>query len=155
MNIHNDCPRYVEYQTLYADSERLQTTLCNYYATVVRLCQKIVEVGERQGEYSKGHSASNDSISANQIPTLGLRQLTISLWRPFETEFGPFQEKLHGQSDEVKKEVSLASVQATERERQLQIAERKNSSWYRKKADLYRLEDTQWRLQADKRKSSK
>ncbi|KAH0562468.1 hypothetical protein GP486_002842 [Trichoglossum hirsutum] len=153
MNIHNDCPRYMEYRVLYADSKRLQVVLCDYYATVVKLCQKVVEVGERQGECSKGHSVSKNPINANQLALSGLRQLTMALWRPFEAEFGSFQEKLQEQNEEVKKEISLASKQATERERQLQIAERKKSSWYRKKEDLHRLEETQWRLQADRRKS--
>jgi len=58
MNMHSNCPRYIEYQTLYAGSERLQAALCNYYATVVRLCQKAIEVGQRQGEYLKSHSTS-------------------------------------------------------------------------------------------------
>jgi hypothetical protein len=51
MNVHNTCPRYMEYQTLYAGSKGLQAALCNYYATIVRLCQKAIEVGQRQGKH--------------------------------------------------------------------------------------------------------
>ena len=79
----------------------------------------------------------------------------MALWRPFETEFGFFQAELQRQSKEVKDEISLASKQAAERERQLQIAERKKSSRYRKQGDLYRLEERKLRLQVDQRESSK
>ncbi|KAH0537546.1 hypothetical protein FGG08_005681, partial [Glutinoglossum americanum] len=131
MNIRSNCPRYMEYQALYADSEGLQAALCNYYATIVRLCQKAVEVGQRQG----------------------LQQLTMALWRPFETEFGSFEEELRRQSKGVKDEISLASNQAAERERQLQIAERKKSSIFRKQGNLHRLEEREWRIRVDRRKS--
>ncbi|KAI9765660.1 MAG: hypothetical protein M1840_007217 [Geoglossum simile] len=131
MNIRNNCPRYMEYQALYTDSERLQAALCNYYATIVRLCQKAIEVGQRQG----------------------LQQLTVVLWRPFETEFGSFEAELRRQSEEVKDEISLASKQAADRERLLQIAERKKSSRYRIQGNLHRIEEHKWRLQVDQRES--
>ncbi|KAI9786684.1 MAG: hypothetical protein M1839_006235 [Geoglossum umbratile] len=131
MNVHNTCPRYMEYQTLYAGSKKLQAALCNYYATIVRLCQKAIEVGQRHG----------------------LQQFTIALWRPFETEFGSLETELQRQSKEVKEEMSLASKQAAEYERQLQIAERRKSSQFRKQAHLQHLEECKWRLQIDQSKS--
>lgn len=86
---------------------------------------------------------------------LGLQQFTMALWRPFETEFGSFEEELRRQSEEVKDEISLASRQAVDRERQLQVAERKKSSRYRKQGNLHRLEERKWRLQVGQRESSK
>ena len=79
----------------------------------------------------------------------------MTLWRPFETEFGSIQAELQRQSDEVRDEISLASEQAAERERQLQVVERKKDSWYRKQGDLHRLEERKWRLQAYQLKISK
>jgi hypothetical protein len=105
----------VEYQTLFANSERLQIALCNYYATVVGLCEKAVEVGKRSGEYLKGHSASKAFVNADRLITSGLEQFTMALWRPFETEFDSFQAELQRWSEEVKEEISLASRQAAER----------------------------------------
>jgi hypothetical protein len=79
----------------------------------------------------------------------------MTLWRPFETEFGSFEAELQRQSEEVKEEILLASKQAAEYERQLQITERKKSSLFRKQGHLHYLEECKWRLQVDQSKSSK
>jgi hypothetical protein len=67
----------MEYQTLYADSERLQAALCNYYAAVVRLCQKAVEVSQRQGGHLKNRSASKAS---SMLTGLSHQDCSSSRW---------------------------------------------------------------------------
>jgi hypothetical protein len=79
----------------------------------------------------------------------------MALWRPFETEFGYLQAELQRQNEEVKEEVSLASKQAAEWERQLQVAERVKSSWYRKQGGFHHLRQHKWWLDVEQRKSSK
>ncbi|KAI9866921.1 MAG: hypothetical protein M1813_000318 [Trichoglossum hirsutum] len=88
-------------------------------------------------------------------------QATIALWRPFEVEFGNFQNELQRQNKCVKREIDLASQQAAWQERQLQEMERKAASRYRLLDDLFHrkavLESDEahnWRLQADERKSN-
>lgn len=51
MNIHRSFPRYSEYQSLFPQSRRLQTALCEFYSTVVRLCEKAVRVMRREGYF--------------------------------------------------------------------------------------------------------
>ena len=48
MNLRSDCLRYSEYEAIFSESTRLQATLCKYYATFVRFCQKVVQ--ENHGE---------------------------------------------------------------------------------------------------------
>jgi hypothetical protein len=78
----------------------------------------------------------------------------MSLLKSFEAEFGPFQSELQRHCKRVKEEVSLASKQAADQERQLQVIERQENSRFRKTSDLSRREQSEWRLQIDQRKAS-
>lgn len=73
---------------------------------------------------------------------------------PFDREFGEFAAQLQQQSKEVSEEVRLASEQAADRERQLQVAERKDAARARKIGRLIHsqvsslsAEDRAWRVQ--------
>ena len=43
MQLGRTCPRFTEFGALYATSPGLQTSLCEYYVVVVRLCKSAVE----------------------------------------------------------------------------------------------------------------
>ena len=73
---------------------------------------------------------------------------------PFDREFGEFAARLQQHSKQVSEEVGLASEQAADRERQLQIAERKDAARARKIGKLVHsqisslsAEDRAWRAQ--------
>jgi hypothetical protein len=52
MDIGKDCPRYTEYQALYKDSDGLQKSLCNFYASLIRCCTEAIRVVQNQGSQS-------------------------------------------------------------------------------------------------------
>ena len=79
---------------------------------------------------------------------------------PFDREFGEFAAQLQQQSKRVSEEVRLASEQAADRERQLQVAERKDAARARKFGRLIHgqvsslsAEDRAWRVQNQLRKT--
>ena len=79
---------------------------------------------------------------------------------PFDREFGEFAARLQQQSQQVSEEVRLASEQAADRERQLQVAERKDAARARKIGKLVRsqisslsAEDRAWRVQTQLRET--
>ena len=92
--------------------------------------------------------------------TLGLLQLAKAFWMPFDREFGDYASEMQRQSKEIKEEIRLASEQAANRERQLQIAERKSAADFRtfgrllhNKTDQLSKEDRAWRTQIQERES--
>ena len=58
MDLRNHCPRFSEYEKLFANSNRLQAALCSYFALVINLCQRVIEVIQRPGKFE--HSAGQD-----------------------------------------------------------------------------------------------
>ena len=50
MRLRSDCPRFSEYQLLYAESPSLQLALCKFYATIVRFCKRAMGALQRNGE---------------------------------------------------------------------------------------------------------
>ena len=79
---------------------------------------------------------------------------------PFDREFGEFSARLQQQSKQVNEEIRLASEQAADRERQLQVAERKDAARARKIAKLVHsqisslsAEDRAWRVQTQLRET--
>ena len=79
---------------------------------------------------------------------------------PFDREFGEFAARLQQQSKQVNEEVRLASEQAADRERQLQVAERKDAARARKIGKLVHsqisslsAEDRAWRVQTQLRET--
>lgn len=46
------CPRYAEYQFLFADAPGLQKALCEFYATVIRFCTRSIKIVQRTGKFT-------------------------------------------------------------------------------------------------------
>ena len=81
-------------------------------------------------------------------------QAIKALWIPFDQEFGEFAARLQQQSKQVSEEVRLASEQAANRERKLQVAERKDAARARifgilvyNQVSTLSAEDRAWRVQ--------
>lgn len=120
LRLSNYCPRYSEYQLLFGDSTRLQKALCAFYATIVNFCTKAIQIIE------------------TPEPTLAK-----ALWRPFEKEFGTFEDELRKQNEYVKADIKLAGEQAAARERQAAAREREAAARHRSSVSLFRKEAKQ------------
>ncbi|MCJ1465075.1 hypothetical protein MMC07_003691 [Pseudocyphellaria aurata] len=94
MRIGVTCPRYQDFGILYSESKRLQSALCEYFVVIVRLCKQAV-LFLKKPFWS---------------------QLSSSILKPFETEFGSFQQDLETLASSIREEVSLASNQAQQDE---------------------------------------
>ncbi|KAF2725462.1 hypothetical protein K431DRAFT_215605 [Polychaeton citri CBS 116435] len=103
MNIGQNCPRFSEYKLIFQDATRLQTSLCNYFAEIVRLCTHVCEVLRK--------------------PSTTFHSKTYT-WASFDSEFGHFRESIGRLAKEVRAEISLASEQAANDERSAQVSHR-------------------------------
>jgi hypothetical protein len=81
MAIGKSCPTYQQFGQLYPGCVGLQRALCDYYAIIVQLCIKIIEVSRR--------TAITHTFS--------------SILNPFESEFKGFLDKL----DQAVKDIQL------------------------------------------------
>ncbi len=63
IDLGNLCPRFAEYQALYANSARLQKALCNFHASIVRCCKHLVEALQRP---------CTSALPSRRLPRLGL-----------------------------------------------------------------------------------
>ena len=111
MEMGQTCPRYTEFRALYPASAGLQQALSEYFAVVVKICQKAFLATKRS--------------TIAQIPK--------SVLRPFKAEFGPFQKDLIRVEGLVRTEVSLASKKAQNEEATLQASYRAGSIKFRSK----------------------
>ena len=100
-------------------------------------------------------------MNFNYTLIVGFVQAAAALWRPFEAEFGDFQNELQKQNRHVCEEIDLAFQQAHRQEQLLQAMEREAASRYRLSSNLFRRrvkldsdEARHWRLQANERQSS-
>ena len=91
---------------------------------------------------------------------LDFMQAVKALWMPFDREFGEYVTRLEQHSKEVGEEIRLASEQAANRERQLQMTERKDAAKARNFGKLLysqvssiSAEDRAWRAQRQLRES--
>ncbi|MCJ1463915.1 hypothetical protein MMC07_002524 [Pseudocyphellaria aurata] len=89
MKIGLTCPRYQDFGLLYPDSKRLQSALCEYFVVFVRLCKQ--------------------AILFLKKPFWS--QLSSSVLKPFDSEFGGAQQELDSLACAIRDEVSLASNQ--------------------------------------------
>ena len=94
MRIGLTCPRYQDFGLLYPVSTRLQSALCQYFVVIVCLCKQAVLVSKKRF----------------------WSQLSSSILRPFEFEFGGFHRDLESLAGAIRDEVSLASKQAQQDE---------------------------------------
>jgi hypothetical protein len=94
MNIGRTCPRYQDFGFLYPKSTGLQKALCEYFVVVVELCKQAV-LFIRKPFFS---------------------QLSSSVLKPFQPEFGHFENDLGKLANTIREEASLASKQAQSNE---------------------------------------
>jgi Skp family chaperone for outer membrane proteins len=78
--------------------------------------------------------------------------LAQALWRPFEKEFGAFEDTLRKQNEDVREEIKLAGEQAAARERKA-AAEHRNAEVLSRQ--IATKESQQRRLQKDRQRASK
>ena len=90
MRIGSTCPRHQDFGLLYPESTRLQSALCEYFVVIVQLCKQAV-LFLRKPFWS---------------------QLSSSILKPFESEFGAFHQVLERLACAIRDEVTLASNQA-------------------------------------------
>ncbi|MCJ1345587.1 hypothetical protein MMC31_003794, partial [Peltigera leucophlebia] len=136
MNFSKHCPRYSEYQILYADSVGLRVAVCNFYAVVIDCCTQVVQV-----------------ISKSEAPR--------AFWRSFKTdELGRFEKEIQECKSEVDVEIYRALHQTIFQEQQLQLIDRKAATLHRDLASIFRVrvdksndEERRWRIQTDERQA--
>ncbi|CAI7632666.1 unnamed protein product [Penicillium discolor] len=109
MRIGKFSPTYQKFGPLYPDCLGLQHALCDFYAIVINLCVKIIEVSRRTS----------------------LMQTVSSIINPFESEFKPFLDLLDDATKKTNLEVSLASKQADMQAKKLLEYESQQNSTFR------------------------
>lgn len=109
MRIGKFSPIYQKFGPLYPDCIGLQRALCGFYAIIINLCVKIIEVSSRTV----------------------LKQTISSILSPFESEFKPFLGLLDEATRNINLEVSLASKQADKEAKKLLEYECQQNSKFR------------------------
>lgn len=129
MSIGRTSPRYQDFGLLYPESKRLQNALCDYFVVIVHLCKQAV-LFLKKPFWS---------------------QLSFSILKPFESEFGSLQLNLESLANAIREEVLLASNQAQQKETKEMSRFRgffsgtstqdiaKARTWKRKEAELHFL----------------
>ncbi|KAH7226708.1 hypothetical protein BKA60DRAFT_659394 [Fusarium oxysporum] len=106
MNLGTICPRFEQYQALFPNSERLQTALCNFNASIIRCCQHVIDMPKSGSGW-----------------TSPLNPLNASFWQSFQQAFESNLQELRDYSKNVKEEIRLAQAQSEYRNRELQRIE--------------------------------
>ncbi|RBR10780.1 uncharacterized protein FIESC28_09311 [Fusarium coffeatum] len=106
MNLGTVCPRFDQYQALFPTSTRLQEALCNFNASIIRCCQRVIQM-------PKGSSGW----------TSPLNPLNPTFWQSFQQSFEPNLKELRDNSKNVEKEIRLAQAESDHRNRELQKLE--------------------------------
>jgi len=140
MDIGQVCPTYQQFGQLYPACIGLQHALCEYYAVIIRLCIKIIEISRRTA----------------------ILQTLSSIFNPFEAEFKAFHDELDRTAKLVQSQISLASKQvAQETARLLELESKENVEhrWlalkFHKDARKEHDEAHQWRIRRAKREVEK
>ncbi|KAI1056638.1 hypothetical protein LB507_001461, partial [Fusarium sp. FIESC RH6] len=107
MSLGTVCPRFEQYQALFPTSTRLQVGLCNFNASIIRCCQRVIQLPK----------SSSGWISP-------LNPLSPSFWQSFQQSFEPNLKELRDYSKNVKEEIRLAQAQSEHRNRELQKLEK-------------------------------
>lgn len=140
MTIGKSCPTYQQFGQLYPGCTELQHALCDYYAAVVQLCIKIVQVSRR----------------------LPIAQTLSSIFISFETEFRPLLDQLDRTLNIVRLQISLASKQDQQQTKKLFEYERQDNTKFRQLSLKFHeqskseySEARQWRINKMKRDIAK
>ncbi|PYI12813.1 hypothetical protein BO99DRAFT_348958, partial [Aspergillus violaceofuscus CBS 115571] len=133
------CPTIQEFGQLYHGHVGLQRSLCDYYAVIIELCSKVIEVSRRPSAI----------------------HIFISIWNPFESEFKPWLEQLASSKDQVMLQISLASEMAAHEAKMLLEYESKENSSHRaytlkffKNSAHHQEEARQWQINQTKREKA-
>ncbi|KAI0803901.1 hypothetical protein GGR55DRAFT_691487 [Xylaria sp. FL0064] len=138
MRLGHLCPLYAEYQALYPSSQRLQESLSNFHASIIRCCKHVVQATRRPW----------------------VNQAFNALWRSFNDEFKFDTEDLGRYSDHVKEAIKLARAHADTREYELQAQERDEAARGRsmisrllKRTGHYQHEARSWQLETENQRT--
>ncbi|CAI7598931.1 unnamed protein product [Penicillium glandicola] len=139
MAIGRSCPTYQQFGHLYPGCVSLQRALCDYYAVIVQLCIKIVEISKRTP----------------------VTQILSSILNPFEAEFKKFLDQLDQAVKDIQLQLSFASKKANADTKSLLERESRGNSAFRRFALRFHEESRseyekaqQWRIDNLKRKSA-
>ncbi|CAG7916515.1 unnamed protein product [Penicillium olsonii] len=131
MEVGRSCPTYQQFGHLYPDHIGLQRELCEYYAAIVQLCTKVIEVSRR--------------------PLL--TQTISSIFNPFESDFKTVIDQLNQAAKDVQLQISLASNQVNVEAKKLleyesrdQATFRKLTKTFKRDAQAEHAEAHQWRV---------
>ncbi|KAJ6014718.1 hypothetical protein N7540_009309 [Penicillium herquei] len=136
MGVGRSCPTFQQFGQLYPGCVGLQGALCDYYAVIINLCVKLIQVSHRSST----------------------TQTLLSIINPFESEFQPILDDLNKEVEQVKQHISLASKQANQEDHMLSEFERQKNSSFRKSAVKFfkdsereQAEADEWRMHQIKR----
>jgi hypothetical protein len=138
MSIGKLCPSYEKFGGLYPGCVELQNELCDFYAIIIRMCIKIIEVSRRRQT---------------------AKQMISSFFSPFESDFKPFLELLEKSERNVAREIQFASLKANQDAIKLQEFDSKKNARFR--LDFYKTsrkqddEANEWRIAKLKRDSER
>lgn len=130
MDIGRSCPAYKSFGELFPDSLDLQTALCEYFATIIKLCMKIIQ----------------------QLHTPAT-SLLLRAFVPFDATFKPYQEDLSRIVKSVELQILLASQQAARSERLLSKNERKRNANFQLTFSKIQADSKSGLMQAEKREA--
>lgn len=140
MEIGRSCPTYQQFGQLYPGSVGLQRELCDYYAVIIQLCTKIIEVSRR--------------------PLI--TQTLSSIFNPFESDFKNYIEKLRQAASDIQQQISLASKKANNEAKKLLEQESENHAVFRKLTSKFQRDSRKefdeahlWRIRMMERETAK
>ena len=130
------CPKLGEYEFIHKDSFRLQEALCSFHAILVDFCTHAVRT----------------------IGQCGVAQHGKGFWTPLKKDFEDYAALLQKRYQDFQDEIVLAIDQATQRDRQLQVAEKQKADEASRYPRVLRLkfdrlveEDRVWKRQVQLR----
>ncbi|KAG8525959.1 uncharacterized protein KY384_000721 [Bacidia gigantensis] len=141
MKMQDCCPRYREYQHLFPESVRLREALSNFYACLIDFCTKAMEAINKPGisdTFKCVHSYSRCLKLIVLALYTGILHYAKTIFVSFDVEFVHFTDSVQERSKIVKEEIRLAADTCAERERQLQLVERKDAAKHRVSSLVFR-----------------
>ncbi|KAJ5207765.1 hypothetical protein N7449_002144 [Penicillium cf. viridicatum] len=139
MTIGRSCPTYQQFGHLYPGCVGLQLGLCDYYAVIVQLCIKIIEISKRTP----------------------VTQILSSILNPFEAEFKKFLDQLDQAVEDIRLQLSFASKKANADAQKLLKRESRSNSAFRRLTSRFHEESRseytkaqEWRINNLKRETA-
>ena len=158
MNLGKQCPRIREIGSLYPSSG-LKKALCDYYASIIRLCKHITLSIQKPGAFFYKPLPDFVVPLMQALTCVVYMQLSRALLVSFKAEFGPLEGEIAQLSQTVRDEASLASKQAQKLENELQAEERSKNNKTRElwiKSHYHtKKENKTWRLDTIRRRLEK